>query len=184
MSLFALAGYRASGAELLDYERRGMASALAHAVGDLWFYVARSPVRFLRSGRFCLPIDVRGDLEDRVTAFIFPEVDPVEGITDLIAWHPRTGRIASWNGRASLLGGAAAGDGAEPLVVHTSPLGWLAAFREGVVVVHEARGARRLLDLRRPLWAEDLTHGEALDAMLARLRPRILVSAGAEARAA
>lgn len=181
---FALLGYRASGAEVLDLRRRGMIAAAADAFGDPWFRVTRSSVRFLRGGRFMLPADARGDLDDVVTAYVMPEVDPADGVVDLVAWHPRTGRLASWLGRAGLLGGATVEADPAPLPIHTSPLGWLASYRTGVVVVHEGRAGRRLLDAGRPLWAEDLTHGEALDAMLARLRPRILVSAETEARAA
>ena len=174
--LFALAGYRGTPAEIAASERAEMPAAVEAARGDLWFHVACAPVRFLRGGRFVFKAETRGEPEDAVLAYVVPEIDADAGLADLVAWHPRTGRLASWSGHACLLGGSALVEtDAGPLPVHTSPLGWLAAWRHGIVVVHEARAARRLLDVGRPLQAEDLAHGEALDAMLARLRPRILV---------
>ena len=61
--------------------------------------------------------------------------------TDLIAWEPWTGKLASWCGTAACLGdlddvfntGTYFAGGA--LRVHASPLEWLKAGREGIVIL-------------------------------------------------
>lgn len=124
-------------------------------------------------------------------AFTFPARRGIDGeIEDVVAWHPGKGLLATWLGRVSMLGEdeleAWEGPG-EPLAVHRSPLGYLRAGWRGVVVIHEAPARRALLECGRPLLAEDLAHGDRLEAMLARALPRILVpdpdlaSAGAAA---
>ena len=94
---------------------------------------------------------------------------------DLIAWSPRTGLLAAWLGRSALLGDACGfrldADGALP--VHRTPLGWLHAGRQGVVIVNPAAAARELQDLG-PLLAEDITHAAEIEALFASLIPAIL----------
>lgn len=62
-------------------------------------------------------------------------------VIDLIAWQPRTGQLASWHGQAFCLGDVEdifnpatyfAGDA---LRVHETPLQWLLAGREGIVIL-------------------------------------------------
>ena len=62
-------------------------------------------------------------------------------VIDLIAWQPRTGALASWRGQAFCLGDVDdilnpanyfAGDA---LRVHATPLDWLLAHRDGIVIV-------------------------------------------------
>ena len=60
---------------------------------------------------------------------------------DLIAWQPRTGKLASWRGMAFALGEDAIWSPASwfaesALRVHLTPLHWLQANREGIVIVH------------------------------------------------
>jgi hypothetical protein len=95
---------------------------------------------------------------------------------DLIAWQPKTERLATWLGRAAILGSPYAprlrADRALP--VWRSPLGWLKASRSGVCIVHDERSAL-LLEGLGPLLAEDVEHGLALSVSLAIPAPRILV---------
>jgi hypothetical protein len=60
---------------------------------------------------------------------------------DLIAWSPRSGKIGSWRGTAAFLGDPEQIDNPATyfaggkLTIHTSPLQWLKANREGLVIV-------------------------------------------------
>ena len=56
-----------------------------------------------------------------------------------------------------------------------TPLGWLRAGREGVVVI-DPRGAAPPLRLEEPLVAELIEHGEKLRYMLKVRAPRIFVA--------
>lgn len=82
---------------------------------------------------------------------------------DLLAWQARSGRLGSWRGAAFALGDVddcfnpgtfAMGDG---LRVHETPLEWLLAERDGVVIVRPAlehahfRNCPRLLVANVPL---------------------------------
>jgi hypothetical protein len=95
---------------------------------------------------------------------------------DLVAWQPKAGRLATWLGRAAILGNPYAprlrADRALP--VWRSPLGWLKGSMAGVCIVHEERSAL-LLEGLGPLLAEDVEHGVALSGSLAIPAPRILV---------
>lgn len=95
---------------------------------------------------------------------------------DLVAWRPKAGTLATWLGRAALLGSPYAprlrADRALP--VWRSPLDWLKASRSGVCIVHQERSAL-LLEGLGPLLAEDVDHGMALSGSLAIPAPRILV---------
>ena len=172
VSPFALAGYGAA----------PMRTETVETHFDPAFTVGRERVRFLRRGRFVLERDCRGEPDDAVPAYLMPAI---EGglVVDHVAWHPRTGRIATLNGRTGLLGAdALAGDG--PVAVAPDPRAWLAGFRRGVCIVDERLARPVLIEARQPLVAADEAHGEALDAMLRQVRlPKILIPADS-ARAA
>jgi hypothetical protein len=81
-------------------------------------------------------------------ACILPAFDG-EGLADLVAWSPRSGRIASRLGIAALLGEgqaerAATNLAGAPLPVWRTPLDWLRAARRGVVIVDRPRAAHLL----------------------------------------
>ncbi|CAA2161171.1 hypothetical protein MBRA_06331 [Methylobacterium brachiatum] len=143
---------------------------------DLGFEVRRTRVQFLRGGRAVLASDKRADPEALVTAFVMPAISADGAVVDLIAWRPRGNRIGSTERAAGWLAGGYLSDD-EPLIVHPDPLAWLRAGRQGVVVVHEDL-ARPALLARRTLQAADIAHGEALQAMLTKVRlPQIVVPA-------
>lgn len=150
---------------------------------DLGFLVTRDRVRFLRGRRFVCESDCRGEPDDAVPAYLMPAI---EGgfVVDMVAWHPRTERIATLDGRVGLLGAdALAGDG--PISVAPDPRAWLAGFRQGVCIVDERLARPQLLEAGRPLVAADVAHGEALEAMLRKVQlPSIVVPATPDARAA
>lgn len=81
-------------------------------------------------------LDVHGE-----RAFTFRALDRGEPI-DLIAWNPRTGSLGSYRGQAFCLGDVddifnpATYFAGDALRVHATPLEWLLADREGIVIVH------------------------------------------------
>lgn len=176
VSGFALLGYREHPVEAEAMRQHGLATDQA---GDISFHVARDRVRFLRGGRFAFLRDCRGEPDDAVTVYVIPEIDADGAMVDLVAWHPRTGRLASWQGVAAMLGASAVESRApdEPLIVRRSPVEWLASWRAGVVIVNE-RAARSVLLGAGCVQAADLEHGVALERMLREVAlPRIVVPA-------
>lgn len=174
VSAFKLLGYR------VDPSEMGEAAFRLAFPGwppiDLSFEVRRARVQFLRGGRVVFDTDKRAAPEALVPAFVMPAIDADGAVIDLVAWHPRTGRIGSAERSAGWLAGGYLSDD-EPVLVHPDPLSWLRAGRTGVVVVHEDLARPALLSMRT-LQAADVAHGEALQAMLAKVRlPRIVVPA-------
>jgi hypothetical protein len=149
---------------------------------DLGFEVRRARVQFLARGRFIPAWDPHAVADETVPALVIPALDDGE-LVDLVAWHPKTGRLASLDRRAGWLAGPAPEPDA-PLVVFADPLPWLAACRAGVVVVHENL-ARPFLLAQPAIQAADVGHGEKLQAMLTKVRlPRIVVPTSSIDRAA
>ncbi|WP_133239207.1 hypothetical protein [Microvirga sp. KLBC 81] len=116
--------------------------------------------------------------EKGVHAFLFLITNRWDEAVDIVAWSPASGQLASWLGRAWALGEETIYDprldehGA--LQVHRSPVGWLKARRRGICVVRPAAAAH-YLDDAGPLSVEDEAHGEELDQILTRPKPRILI---------
>lgn len=143
---------------------------------DFGFEVRRARVQFIRGGRTVFASDKRADPEAVVPAFVMPAFDADGVMIDLVAWHPPSNRLGSSERAAGWLAGGYHSED-EPLVVHPNPLAWLRANRQGVVIVHEDL-ARPALLAQRTLQAADIAHGEALQAMLSKVRmPRIVVPA-------
>jgi hypothetical protein len=100
---------------------------------------------------------------------------------DICAWQPVTGKIATWIGRAALLGednlNAPQLNGG--LHVHPDALAWFRAKRSGVVIVDPRRAAAMLRDAGT-LIASSTEHGRKLKKILDVPPPRILVPKPAE----
>jgi hypothetical protein len=117
--------------------------------------------------------------EGAVPAFVFLAFDELGEPADLVAWAPREKRLAAWFGASSLLGAEElwtprlTKEGA--LAVFETPLGWLRAGREGVVVI-DPRRAAPTLRLAEPLVAESIEHGEKLRRVLKVKPPRVYVA--------
>jgi hypothetical protein len=118
------------------------------------------------------------DGEGGETAIIFLARDDEGFASDLIAWACRSNQLAAHWGALSVLG---ADDVLAPrltpegaLLVHRTPLGWLRAGRQGVVVVG-ARGAASLLRDFGPLTGEDEAHGRELRQFFRQTEPKIYV---------
>ncbi|MDH7797520.1 MULTISPECIES: hypothetical protein [unclassified Beijerinckia] len=157
---------------------RGVPSA---ALGDdpdgLGFALAAGEVVFDAAGAVFDFASERPD-ERAIPAVVFVARDECGLADDLVAWSARYDRLASWLGRASMLGAQNAlssrvGDPA--LDVHPSPLAWLAAQRRGVCIIDPDR-ARITLECAQPLRAASVRHGIALRTAMTRPSPRILIS--------
>jgi hypothetical protein len=83
------------------------------------------------------------------------------GLIDAVAWHPASGRLAAWLGLGFALGESQISDhmenGSTGLPVFRSPLGWLRAGCEGIVIVRKTF-AHIVLKKVPLLLAEDEDH--------------------------
>jgi hypothetical protein len=135
------------------------------------------PVVFLPNDRFEFARDAR-DASGAIVAVVFLASDDLGNAFDLAAWEPKTGRLALWLGRVSMLGqdnlyGWRLG---KPLMVHETPLEWLQAGRDGVFVIDPQR-ASSLLRMVEPLGVKRPDFGRRLQAALTICAPRIVVAA-------
>ena len=100
-----------------------------------------------------------------VQALVFLARDDTGDPSDLVAWSCRRGKVAAHFGAAAVLGAdyilapRLTVEGA--LWVHWTPLKWLKAGREGVVLIDASCAAVALRNFG-PLAAEDHAHGEQL----------------------
>jgi hypothetical protein len=111
------------------------------------------------------------------------------GLIDAIAYHPTTGRLAAWLGVGFALDEYRIADhleaGSTALAVYKSPLGWLRAGCEGIVIVRKPF-AHIVLKKVPTLIAEDESHGIELREMFpaGATGPRIIVRAPTDADSA
>ncbi len=147
-----------------DIDRFLAAGVPPLALGRPWG-IAKDRVCFQHHG-----LEVHGGFEferhaahddgSAVSAFIFLGFDEFGEPADLVAW--RAPLIASWQGRIALLGQEAIYQPrlGSPLIVHSGPLSWLKASRDGVVMVNP-RAAEGFLYGAAPLACH--SHREARD---------------------
>ena len=128
-------------------------------------------VAFLSNDRFEFERHLKRERAGVMTAYtvVLRNVRGYEA--DIAAFHPRTGRVATWLGACALMGeeelyGARL---RERLLVHPDPVSWLRAKRQGVVVVNR-RHARPLLLDAGPLHCASVEHARRLQTMLLRER--------------
>lgn len=121
--------------------------------------------------------------EDGVAALVFLARDDGGEASDLVAWSCYLGKVAAHFGAVPLLGAdsiLAPRLGPEAaLSVHRTPLKWLKAERQGVVLLSPERAAIALRNFG-PFAAEDEEHGRELRGLF-RYEPQIFMP---EARAA
>jgi hypothetical protein len=127
---------------------------------------------------FVEDLDDEGDQESAAAAFIFLARNELGEPCDLIAWQPVFARVAAWYGRASLLGLESlwapriAFDGA--LAIFETPLEWLTAGRQGVIIVNPERAAPLLREAEH-LRAPNEKYGLYLRSLVTARPPRIVV---------
>lgn len=164
----------------VDWLRGQGVPGLALGFGTRGFApLLRASVVFGRGRRFDFAHHVADSEISRVTAYTLLAIDEGGAPLDVVAWHPRSSRVATWLGRTGLLGldYPCAGSPADPLTVFADPLGWLVGERRGVVVVDERLARPELLAVDA-IRTDDVSHGVALRAMLQKVRlPSILISA-------
>ena len=90
-----------------------------------------------------------------IRAFLFKELD----CDDLIAWNPKRDALATWRGDAFALGQESVFNPAtyfdcSALRVHRTPLEWLKADREGIVIVKPQLTYAYLYHARRLSFAD------------------------------
>jgi hypothetical protein len=109
-------------------------------------------------------------------ALIFKAEDRSEQ-TDLIAWDPSTDNLASWHGNAFCLGdldqiyNPATYFSGGYLRIHASPLEWLKANREGLVILRPDFAYAHLKFCQR-LVCDDPTHAEEVERLLQAPKPK------------
>ena len=119
-----------------------------------------------------------------VDAMIFLARDEEGEPADVVAWEPRSKRLAAWYGAVSLLGmenvfGPRL-DLHNALEVFRDPVRWLGTERQGVVVIHPQ--AAPILRRAEPLKVNNSAFGRRLANLINPKPPRILVPS-AEVRA-
>ena len=134
------------------------------------------------------PWPIRGanaKFEDRVFAFdetgergiIFRAEDRGETI-DLVAWQPHSGKLAAWQSRAFCLGdleqvlSPATYFAGGALRVHRTPLEWLRAYRDGIVIVQPHLTYAYLRNARRLSFA-DAAHARQVEEWLKTPKPSV-----------
>lgn len=117
-------------------------------------------------------------------AMIFVVRDHIGDVIDLAAWGPPR-PLALWIARGSMLGSENLFGFRmrEALEIHPTPLEWLRAGCQGVVII-DPQKSTDLLRRAAPLQASSVAHGRALSRILEVRRPRILVPAPVDRRAA
>ncbi len=123
-------------------------------------------------------------------ALIFRATDHGETI-DLVAWQARSGRLASWRGVAFAIGdlddvfNPATYFGGDSLLVHETPLQWLQAEREGIVILRQDLAHAFLADRQR-IVCSNAAHARQIERWLEPPKPKveILVEVSAERAAA
>ena len=140
-------------------------------------------------GEAMVEIDDRGHFEfsdpplgdETVRALIIVARDVGGFPLDLCAWAPRSDRVATYHGRAGVLGEQQLDELHldDPLPVHRGVLDWLKADRRGIVILDPARAWRLLVD--EALAVADVEHGLKLKGALQPPAPRIVVRKFVEA---
>jgi hypothetical protein len=129
-------------------------------------------------------LDAHGE---RVLTFL---VEDWGGAIDIAAFQPRTGKLATWLGAGFAIGQDAIfnpatyfADGA--LLVHETPVQWLLADRDGIVIAQPDLAHAYLANLQRVVCS-DTAHARQVERWLQSPRPtvEILVEIPAEGAAA
>ena len=133
----------------------------------LWSDIRTAKIEWLSGNRFEFADEGKASL-------IVQAYDEAGSLIDLVAFNSK-GRIGSWLGNASVLGGEnlpspRLSDG---LSIFRDPLEWLANSRKGCVIV-DAKRARIALECSGPLVAQDERHARELRALL-RHEPTVIV---------
>lgn len=137
-------------------------------------FILVDKVAFLSEQRFEFAHHLRGP-SDVVTAYTMLLRDVQGHCADVLAWHPRTGRIATWRGAVSVMGEEQIeAPRLDHLMVHDGVLPWLRDGRRGLAVIDPVRAAQ-LLYGAGPLLVPSVELGKRLKRQLTIPAPEILV---------
>ncbi len=118
--------------------------------------------------------------DDRGEQVFTMGVISIGGLNDVVAWHPASGRLATWLGLGYALGEYQIADHLDDdttgLAVYRSPIDWLRADGRGIVIVRNS-ATPDVLGLVKLLVAQDEYHRAELQKMFPvdTDQPRILV---------
>ncbi len=110
-------------------------------------------------------------------------------VIDLIAWQPSTGALASWRGRAFCLGDVddifnpATYFNGGALHVHATPLNWLLADRQGIVIVQPDLAPAYIANCQR-IRCSDTAHARQVEQWVEPHKPTVEILVEVEERAA
>lgn len=127
--------------------------------------ICRARVTYSQCGRFFDPFEAGSDPGEAVTAYVWTARDSIGDPADVVAWHPRTGRLATIEGSIPVIGeeNVFAPRLDEALSVFDNPLAWLADGRRGVLLLPgRDPAAVETLRLAGPLAVESLSLAERL----------------------
>ena len=110
-------------------------------------------------------------------------------VIDLIAWQPKTGKLASWCGQAFCLGdfddisNPATYFAGDALRIHKTPLEWLLADRDGIVIVRPDLASAYLANCPR-ICCSNENHARQVEKYLQPAKPSVEIFVEVEERAA
>lgn len=149
--------------------------ALAEGPRGIGFALARDRIVPDRGGRrfeFTRHDETAGE---EVCSLVVLALDAWGLPVDLVAFHAGpTPFIGSWLGRAGLLGEEQIHRARDVLQVHATPLDWLRAGREGVVMVNPVRAAPVLRDAGAMAVATSHERHRLVETITVRLPPIIV----------
>ena len=129
--------------------------------------------RVLFGDRF-FEFEAEADQEDCKAALVVIAKNEGDLCSDIVVFDAH-GRVAAWLGREPMLGAENILKPRldEPLFVHETPLDWLRAGRDGVVILNWRVAADRLAGVS--LVAARVSFGQTLRARLTRPSPKIFI---------
>lgn len=159
-----------------------MASLIRRGVSALSLVTPELPARARVAFGYDRPwFDFADEVDDDrqiETVLIFLARDEYGEVVDLIAWAPASSRVGAWFGCAPALGLEALSlpriDHNGALPVFFDPWRWLAAGRDGLVLIDPIKAAPILRDAG-PLLAENVDAGVQLLEIAQAKPPRVLV---------
>ena len=130
--------------------------ALAKDPGEIGFVIGAAKVVF-NANHFDF---AKHDADLDVSALVMVARDEAGDVADLVAWRPKDQIVAPYACSVSMLGqhNIERPRLGEPLLVHSDPLHWLRADRQGVVVLNPQRAWSLLFDAGE-LQAANVEHG-------------------------
>ena len=129
------------------------------------------------------------DLDDAGELALTFRAEDCGEIVDLIAWQPRTNQLASWRGQAFCLGDVddvfnpATYFAGDALRVHETPLQWLLADRDGIVILRHDWAHAYLGNCQR-IVCPDARLAREVEVWVQSPRPTVEILVAVEERAA